>query len=295
MKILVTNHWLKKLGGSEIFTYTLAGKLKQLGHDVELFTNVHGMVSNRIATDFKIPVVDVAKQRHYDLILANHNTCVRQAFLVFKGKIIQTCHGTTPKLEQPSSFANEYVSISAEVAEHVAVLGHHSHIIRNGIDCDRFKPITNINKHIRTVLSLTHSEHLNAMLSQLFARHGIKLIALNKFKNPVWDVEKYINQADLVISLGRGAYEAMACGRPVLVLDKRPYQSLLGDGLLTPDNIDQSSHYNCSGRALRLKDLPMMIEQTIANYNSEMQSWCRGYALKKLNMTVQINKYLDLV
>ena len=294
MKILVTNHWLKKLGGSETFTYTLAGKLKQLGHNVELFTNVHGHVANRIVVDFDIRTVSDPQTRQYDLILANHNTCVKQLAL-HKSKIIQTCHGTVPKLEQPSTFANEYVSISAEVAEHIAALGYHSHIIRNGIDCDRFKPETNINKHIRTVLSLTHNDHLNAMLTQLFARHGIKLITLNKFKNPVWDVEKYINQADLVVSLGRGAYEAMACGRPVLVLDKRPYQSLLGDGLLTPDNIDQSSHYNCSGRALRLKDLPMMIEQTIANYNSEMQSWCRGYALKKLNMTVQINKYLDLV
>lgn len=294
MKILITNHWLKKLGGSETFTYTLAGALVKAGHKVELFTNVHGLVSNRIASDFNIPWVPDPKTRHYDLILANHNTCVKQ-LVGHKTKIIQTCHGTTPQLEQPSTFANEHVSISAEIAEHLTKLGFHSHIIRNGIDCNRFKPDIKINKKIKTVLSLSQSDELNTLLGAMFARYQIKFITLNKFKNPVWDVEKYINQADMVVSLGRGAYEAMACGRPVLILDKRRYQSLLGDGLLTPDNIDHSSHYNCSGRALRLKDLPQMIDGAISGYNPEMQSWCCGYALKKLNIDIQINKYLDLV
>lgn len=294
MKILITNHWLKKLGGSETFTYTLAGALVKAGHSVELFTNVHGLVSNRIATDFNIPWVPDPQTRHYDLILANHNTCVKQVARN-KAKIVQTCHGTTPKLEQPSTFANEHVSISTEIAEHLTKLGFHSHVIRNGIDCNRFKPTRAINARLKTVLSLSHSDELNNILAPMFARYRIKLITLNKFKNPVWDIENYINQADLVITLGRGAYEAMACGRPVLVLDKRKYQALLGDGLLTPDNIDHSSHYNCSGRAFRLNDISQMIDGAISNYNPEMQSWCRDYALKKLNMSVQINKYLDLV
>jgi glycosyltransferase involved in cell wall biosynthesis len=295
MKILITNHWLKKLGGSETFTYTLAGALVKAGHKVELFTNVHGLVSNRIANDFNIPWVPDPQTRHYDLILANHNTCVKQVARN-EAKIIQTCHGTTPKLEQPSTLANEHVSISTEVAEHLTKLGFHSHVIRNGIDCDRFKPTSAINTRLKTVLSLSHSEELNNILKPMFEKHGIKFESLNKFKNPVWNVENYINSADLVITLGRGAYEAMACGRPVLVLDKRSrYQSLLGDGLLTPDTIDRSSFNNCSGRAFRRKDVHTMIDEVFVQYNSEMQSWCRGYALKKLNMSVQVNKYLDLV
>ena len=52
-----------------------------------------------------------------------------------------------------------------------------------------------------------------------------------------------MNSVDLVISLGRGAYEAMACGRPVVVADVRG-----GDGYLHPDFVWEWRKNNLSGR-----------------------------------------------
>ena len=115
MNILVTNHWLKKLGGSETFTYTLIAALKKAGHDVDLFTNQPGLVSDRIATDLK--VYSKRLKDSYDLILANHNTCVRSVY--DRGPVIQTCHGIYPKLEQPSDKATAWVSISREVKNYL--------------------------------------------------------------------------------------------------------------------------------------------------------------------------------
>ena len=294
MKILITNHWLNKLGGSETFTYTLAGALIRKGHKVELFTQIPGMVSHRISNDFNIPKINDPQTRTYDLILANHNTCV-QACYPSKGKIIQTCHGTTPKLEQPSSLADMHVSISEEVSEYIGSMGFHSTIIRNGIDCTRFKPIKELNKRIKVILSLTHNEELNMLLRSLLAVHNIRLISFNKFKNPVWDIENYINGADMVISLGRGAYEAMACGRPVLVLDKRPYQAQMGDGLISMKNVDIAIRNNLSGRAFRNHDIKQMVDFAISNYSQTLGEWSRAYAVKNLNIDIQANKYLNLI
>ena len=293
MKILITNHWLKKLGGSETFTYTLAGELVDRGHDVQLFTNVPGLISTRISNDFNIPLIRDPRTRKYDLVLANHNSCVKEIYPT-KTCIIQTCHGTTPQLEQPSSLADMWVAISEEIRDHLAEIGFESDVIRNGIDCERFKPKQKLNDKPKLVLSLSHSQELNDVLKPLFESRGIRFGALNKFKNPVWNVEEYINAADMVISLGRGAYESMACGRPVLVLDHRPYQDMLGDGLITEKNIGRLLYTNCSGRAFKNKDIKQMVDFALSNYKPSLGDWCRDFALENLNIKHQVQKYINL-
>lgn len=299
MKILVTNHWLKKLGGSETFTYTMVGELKRLGHEVDVLTFQPGLVSDRIQKDFGVPILSEVKST-YELILANHHTCVKEAAIkmdAFKGTtIIQTCHGTTPKLEQPSILSDAYVAISDEVANHISPNAHKLPvlIINNGIDCGRFKPIKPINKTIKRVLSLAHDDAFNVELNHHFRKRGIDFFYLNKFNNPLWNVEEAINEADLVISLGRGAYEAMACGRPVLVMDKRPYQGTLADGLVNSLNIDKLIKTNLSGRACRMTNIELVIESAIANYNYSLGHWCRSYALENLNIKNQIQQYFNL-
>ncbi len=293
MKILVTNHWLKKLGGSETFTYTLVAELKKRGYEIDVLTFQQGIVSERIRKDFGIKILSTAKSS-YDLILANHNTCVKEA--CGNGPIIQTCHGTTPKLEQPSFFSDQYVAISEEVQSHIfkAIPNTCVTVIRNGIDCNRFTPKQKLSKKVKRVLSLAHDDNFNIELNYHFRKRGIELFYLNKYNNPIWNVESAINESDLVISLGRGAYEAMACGRPVLVMDKRPYQDALSDGLVNSLNIDELIKTNLSGRALRITNIELAIELALANYNQSLGDWCRSYALDNLNIQIQLEKYFDL-
>ncbi|MGQ7868711.1 glycosyltransferase [Sunxiuqinia sp. sy24] len=293
MKILVTNHWLKKLGGSETFTYAMVAELKRLGHEVDVLTFQPGLVSDRIQDDFGVPILSEVKST-YELILANHHTCVRAAFN--HGPIIQTCHGTVPKLEQPSAFADAYVAISEEVKLHLSKIDkeYQASVILNGIDCNRFKPVKPINKSVKRVLSLAHDDMFNLDLLYHFEKLGIQFFSLNKFKNPVWNVEDQINEADLVISLGRGAYESMACGRPVLVMDKRPYQGAMADGLVNSLNVDELIKTNLSGRACRMTNFKLVIDSAIASYNRSLGNWCRTYALENLNIKNQIQQYLEL-
>lgn len=67
-----------------------------------------------------------------------------------------------------------------------------------------------------------------------------------KFIGPVLnndDMVQLYNYADLVFGHGRGILEAMACGKPVVVLNKN------GSGeFVKPDNVEKISKYNFSGR-----------------------------------------------
>jgi glycosyltransferase involved in cell wall biosynthesis len=292
MKILVTNHWLKKLGGSETFTYTLIAALKKAGHEVDLFTHQPGMVSDRIATDFH--VYSEKLKDSYDLILANHNTCVRSVY--DKGPVIQTCHGIYPKLEQPSNLATAWVAISREVKNYLKSMDKESTLILNGFDCNRFKPVKPPEKKIRKVLSLSHSEELNNILGPMLTSYRMKLITINKYRNPVWEIESLMQECDLVISLGRGAYEAMACGCAVLVLDYRPYmKAVLGDGIITRDNINDLILNNCSGRRMMRNDVRAMLEQSFDMYSMEMCEFNRHFAVNNLNITEKVNQYLNVL
>jgi len=300
MKILVTNHWLKKWGGSETFTYTLIEELVRLGHDVDLFTLHPGLVSDRIKTDFNI---NIRLQKKYDLVLANHNTTVKTVRYAITSRIVQTCHGTIPSLEQPDHAADTYVAISEEVQQHLRQKSFKSVLIHNGINCDRFKPqvpITACHPEPvegllpKTILSMVFSDAANTVIKQACDMLGIKLITLNKHKNPVFNVAHYMNKADLVIGLGRCAYEAMACGRPVIVYDARPYMPSYADGYLDPETLTESIKYNCSGRRFKKEFTANDLVTEIQKYNPQHGDYLRNFALNHLNIQTQVQKYLNL-
>jgi glycosyltransferase involved in cell wall biosynthesis len=293
MKILLTNNHLVTAGGTESYTYAMAHELVMLGHEVSVFTFQTGWFSEKIKELLNIPIItDPKNLGRYDLILANHNTTVEAC--VGKGFIIQTCHGTLPKLEQPSSRANACVAISWEVCYYLENFGIKTFVINNGIDCERFKPIKPLNDNIQNVLSLCQNEEFNKVLSLEFENRGIGFKYFNKFSNPVWDIENYMNEVDMVISLGRGAYEAMACGRVVLVLDHRPYQEMMGDGIIGIDDDLDILNTNCSGRHHRFTDIDYMIDKAIKFYSRELGDYMRSIALNSFNIKHCIHNYLDI-
>jgi len=293
MKILLSNNKLRYLGGTETYTYALAEELVKQGHKVEVFTFRAGLISEKMRKILGVKISD-GKQK-YDVVLANHNTTVKELRNNNAGFIIQTCHGVTTALEQPSPYAHSYVAISQELSKHVqSITEQEVPVILNGINCNRFKPLKPLNSKIQKVLSLAHNDTLNDLLEKEFSRYKIEMFRLNKLKNPVWDIENYINQADLVISLGRGAYESLACGRAVLIIDQRPGRELKGDGLILPENIEEFISCNCRGQARQNKNIAEMVNFAVANYSVSLGEWSRQYALENLNIKKQTEKYIAL-
>ena len=290
MRILLGTHYLAKTGGTESYTFALAMELKRLGHEVEHFAIVRGKVSEMLEEQG----VPFMSSDRYDLILANHTTVVEALWP--KGFIVQTCHGNIAALEQPSPFADAYVAVSEEVREHLLSKGFQAAaVIANGIDCKRFCQKKPISSNLSTVLSLCQSDVANDFIRRCCERINVTFLQSNKFTDNVWQVEELINRSDLVVGLGRSAYDAMACGRCVLVYDYREYMGeFLGDGMLTPESIRKSMLCNCSGRSNRLKYNEETFIEELRKYSPELGAWGREYALEHFNIEKAVTAYLDI-
>ncbi|MDN3666483.1 glycosyltransferase family 2 protein [Algibacter miyuki] len=286
--ILVATSSLDSIGGSETFTYAIIEELsKYPKFNVEYFTFNKGSISEKIEKNLGVGFMSFKK---YDLILANHNTVVEKLYK--RGTIIQTCHGIYPKLEQPSKKATGFVAISQEVQNHLGVKGFASKLIYNSINLNRFFPKKEIKKKPKTVLSLCHSEEANSVIMKLAKDLGLEYLQAFKYENPIWNIEDLINKADLVFGLGRSAYEAMSCGRPVIVYDKRRYFAGYSDGYVK-DVLGFSLVNNCSGRYSK-KELTLdQLKIEVQKYNSDDQYFFRGFADKELDIRKNMVKYID--
>ena len=286
--VLIANNHLFEFGGSETFTYTLIEEINNRDdYNVEYYTLHKGTVSEKIE---KILGVKYLSRKRYDLILASHNTCVEMLYSM--GFCIQICHGIYPQLEQPSNKADAFVSISQEIQDYLSLKGYSSRIIYNGINLERFRPLKPISSNLKTVLSLCHSEEANNIIEQICLEKKIKFIKAFKYKDPVWDIERLINKSDLVIGLGRSAYEAMACGRPVIVYDNRNYFHSYCDGYVK-NILGFSLLNNCSGRYSKkvysINDLKLEFEK----YDFKDSEYFRNFAEKHLDIKNKVDEILE--
>lgn len=288
MNILIANHHLKRTGGTENYSFALAEELVRLGHQVEYFTYTKGYVSKK----FEEAGIRFKSRKTYDLILANHKTTIQ--FLHRRGFTVQTCHGTLPTLEQPSKYADAYVSVTQEVHDHLKAKGVESTLIKNGINCRRFAPRRKLNDRLSCVLSLCQSDEANTMIREVCIRNGIRYLSADKKHDNVWKLEELINQADLVVGIGRSLYDAMACGRTVISFDKRKYSDALGDGYLDAATVVDSIRYNCSGRGSRKKMDEASFENELHKYKPSDGAALREYALRELNIEHAAQQYLAL-
>lgn len=178
--------------------------------------------------------------------------------------------------------------------EYLASKGFEARLIRNGVNCERFKPITPPNSTLKKVLSLCQSDAANNFLSRCCAKAGVEFCALNKFTDNVWDVEKYINDADLVVGIGRSAYDAMACGRCVISYDWRDYMGEgLGDGYLCAANVENSVAYNCSGRGSKRTFTEDDFVKELQKYNPADGAFLRRFAEQNFNILRSVDQYLS--
>ena len=242
--VLVATYYLNYVGGLQLYACDLIKALKARDDiDVEFFAIELGDLSTYVKD--KLGVSFMSKDR-YDLVLASHNVTVETLYK--KGPIIQICHGAILGLEFPSIYADFHVGISKEICDSLNIKGFYNTLILNGLDLQRKRPLKPLNPQLKKVLSLSQSEDANAMLRNVCDKLGLEFLSFNKHKNPTFHIEQRINEADLVVGIGRSVYDAMACGRPCIVFDSRDYNGNKGDGYLHPHLFDAFVEANCSGR-----------------------------------------------
>ena len=288
MNILVANNHLDTFGGTEKFTYALIEELsvRERLH-VEYFTLRKGEVSDKIENVLSVKFMSMDK---YDLILANHNSTVERIWNR-GGLVIQTIHGLFNFIEKPSVFADRFVSISEEISVELSKRDIPSIVINNGINFSNIKR-SPLNNQVKKLVSLSQSNIANNKIAIACKNLNIEFIRLDKFKDKVWNVYEVIKSADIAVGLGRSAYDAMACGRPVIVYDEREYNGSKADGYL-PDNLFGSIKNNCSGRYYNKKFEVEDIENEILKYKITDGDILYNFSREHLNIEISVDRYLD--
>ena len=114
-----------------------------------------------------------------------------------------------------------------------------------------------------------------------------------KISDMSYPIEEQIAWADLVISLGRGALEAMAQGRPVIVADNRPYIGAYGDGYVTPALAGEITRNNFSGRRFKIPITQEWLLGELKKYNADHSEILYDYVLENHEASKIVQRYLE--
>lgn len=243
-RILVTARYVSGVdvlteGGSGRFMRCVADTLRELGHDVVATTDPQ----------------EVAEEK-FDLIICSH-----------KEKFEAVKNNPAPKLfishglisdEAPPVDANLCVSVSEEVQKHNRLLGVESRVIGQPV---RLNWQTSVGPSLRKILVIRRYPVERDPFAFLARKYDLR------YSDPSLPIEPQIEWADLCITIGRGALEAMAQGRLVLVADNRGYIGEIGDGYVDVNNVRAISRCNFSGRRFRFRLTEEWIEEELLKYD----------------------------
>lgn len=268
MKILVLAYYIKgdgHEGGSGRFMRCVADTLINMGHEVVTSTEPEKHVD-----------------KHYDLIICSHFLYRIEDNPAPK---IYIAHGIIDN-ERLYTGAQKYVSISEEIKKHNLKYGIYSEVINQPIVIQRQKRPGNSLKNILVIRRQTPEKDPFAFLAD---RYNLK------YSDPNVPIEDQIEVADLCITLGRGALESMAQGKPVLVADNRDYMGAIGDGYVTKENIHEIAKHNFSGRRYKLPLTQEWIEGELAKYNPLDSDFVYEYISENHEASKIVKQYLGMI
>ncbi len=323
MKILIGNNTLSLLAGSETWSFTLASALKKLGHQVFCFSPELGIISeellkenivsfNRISTSGVKPfsfVLEEPVDHSYDVIIANHWHIVEHLRKEFpKTPIISTIHGIIHEEETPQgvSKAPEHPALEAGVNQFVAVSEEvqallkkqyniDSVIIRNFIDLKRFKGKRKVSKTPKQFLINSNYNGKNDPETELIrtvAKHyGAKLTALGQNFSQTFDTRKAVEDADIVVGMGRSVLEGVATGRLGIVHGRWGTAGVIREG-----NIQEIRQCNFSGRNSNGKFMSAeeLISEIDKFYNTPTIEWGKSYVAREHNAALAADTFVQL-
>jgi hypothetical protein len=230
MRILCTNQSLDARGGSESYLETIAPALRQLGHDVELFSPECGAVAARLRDDaFVVHEHSDDLRPTYDVVHAQHaSTALTIRSSLPTVPMVFASHSWFFEIEDAPAEAlptaiivfNDIVGDRARAS----TLGHRVPVHR------LTQPITVGTRDTGRVKIRERATHAFALARNLSTRvgplreacrnAGIELEVIGRDDTPVDDPRTLMMDADVVFASGRTILEALALGRAAFVYDE---------------------------------------------------------------------------
>jgi len=269
MKILITAKYVSGAayeGGSSRFLWCVSHILAQMGHYVVSSMNPEDEINEE-----------------YDLIICSHNMILD---VIKQNPSPKICisHGIIND-EHFTEGADRYISISEEVQTvNREVKGIVSEVVGQPIEIGtQIRP----NSELRNILIIRRGDIKDNPFAFLSERYDVRYSDINI------PIEDQIAWADICITLGRGALEAMAQGKLVLIADNREYIGACGDGYVNKDNIHELARFNFSGRRYKVPLTREWIEKELAKYNSDDSDFLYDYVRQNHDARYIVSKYLD--
>lgn len=258
MKILITNFYLWNYAGTENYVVDIAIYFHNHDHDVIIYSPLVGSVGKDLQIK-GIRVVDSLKEIkdiNFDVIHAHHNIIAIFTRLFFPNvPMVFISHGILPKLEQPPHVninIDLFVAVSEEVHNHLNkkynILFDNIKIVRNFVNFNKFYCKKKVNKVLKKVLVISNHYvyEVRDVISKSCKNLNISLVHIGLPDHAVHNVADYINNADLVVTLGKGVLESIACKRNVIVYDQNG-----ADGFMMTELYYESRKNNFSGRRFK--------------------------------------------
>ncbi len=301
MKILITTQYLDNYAGTEIVVRDLSKKFKELGNDVYIYAPIIGNIADEICAN-GIRVTDNIldyKKIKFDIIHAQHNITAIQARSLFQSvPMVFMSHGVLPELEQPPSIElgiSKFIAVSEEVRDNLvknySIDEKKVEIIRNFVDTKRFKPAKPLNEKLKKILVLTnhYRDDVRLIIENVCNELDVKVTHVGRPDNPVKNVEDYINSSDLVVALGRGALEAMSCGRNIIIYDQNG-----ADGFIDENNFYEIRKHNFSGRNKKIYYDKNTFKNELKKYNPQTGRILRNLVEKENDIVIIIKKLINI-
>jgi glycosyltransferase involved in cell wall biosynthesis len=101
----------------------------------------------------------------------------------------------------------------------------------------------------------TMFEDLSRYVDRVNGQAGQEIVVL---LGPVLETPQLLSWADVVLGIGRCAWEGMACGKPTLVVGENGFA-----GVVEPGSVDELAYYNFAGRNRNSPAEPALLADTI--------------------------------
>jgi hypothetical protein len=260
-----------------------------MGHDVLVYSDFY---SNANFIEALIPgcafadSLDVAKKFSPQIAYTQHHTTALNIRSTFPSiPIAHGILGVLPHLEmfpQVDLGINCFLPISEEAAQALPLdlINRASvSIFRNIIDDQLFTNLKSVNK-VKGICCYSYkfSNEKYKQLEIAAIKRGYKLFDQRRKPGsiPYKDTPKILTLGDIVVASGRGAIEAMLCGKVPLIISECG-----DDGLVTPENFDTHMRTNFSGRTtsrhFNAESIGFELDLFRPDYGPELQDLARRY------------------
>lgn len=115
------------------------------------------------------------------------------------------------------------------------------------------------------------------------------------FTGPVIKAFRLLQRADIVLGVGRSAFEGMAYAKPTLIIGENGYA-----GAVCDEKIDEIAWFNFSGRNQKMQNTDSLLEVEIikllqdAEYRRQLGEFGRDFVFREIDVTHGVDRIMDI-